>query len=367
MKQGLTNLSNNQRIEAIKHHYSKFNVQEGYDKTLFSKTFISACIDGNIEVVNHLLSLTSKEFQEEMIYSHGNFAFIAACVCGNKEIVQLLLDLTPDQTKREEMIHAHDNRGFIGACASGNKEIVQLLLDITPDQTKREVMIHAQEDLMFIEAVRYNHIEIVELLLESTPDQNKKEEMIQAWGNQVFLANAQSGNAKIFDLILEHVSDNKRDEILSHAKTDLVLTTAANHGYTKLLNKLLELIPEPKRSETINNYKLEPYMDMEKHFRIAQELANLKLVCKDVQQRLETQLQNRNNIPCELTRFILSFATDAANVDHMNRVSDIMSKVTEQAKFCIFPKSQIKSHNRGSFVRQMIEQKLDSDTQHLGF
>ncbi|KIE04548.1 hypothetical protein NF27_HJ00010, partial [Candidatus Jidaibacter acanthamoeba] len=150
MKQGLTNLSNNQRIEAIKHHYSEFNVKEGYDKTLFSKTFISACNDGNIEVVNHLLSLTSKEFQEEMIYSHGNFAFIAACVGGNKEIVQLLLDLTPDQTKREEMIHAHDNRVFMGACASGNKEIAQLLIEYALDQTKREEMIHAHDNRVFM-------------------------------------------------------------------------------------------------------------------------------------------------------------------------------------------------------------------------
>ncbi|KIE04810.1 hypothetical protein NF27_FP00010 [Candidatus Jidaibacter acanthamoeba] len=228
-------------------------------------------------------------------------------------------------------------------------------------------MIHTYENLGFIEAVRYNHVKIVELLLESTPDQNKKEEMIQAWDNQVFLANAQSGSAEIFDLILEHVSDNKRDEILSHAKTDLVLTTAASHGYSKLLNKLLGLIPEPERSETINNYKLEPYMDMEKHFRVTQELANLKLVCKDVQQQLETQLQNRNNIPCELTRLILSFATGAASVDHMKKVSDVMSKVTEQAKYSHFPMTQVKFHNRGSFVRQMIEQKVDSNTQHLGF
>ena len=100
----------------------------------------------------------------------NNLAFISACINGKIDIVKLLL--------KDKRINPadQDNYAFIYACREGNFDIVKLLFN------DKRINPFDQNNLAFIHACRYGYVNIIKLFIEKNIycfdfDYNSKEEL----------------------------------------------------------------------------------------------------------------------------------------------------------------------------------------------
>lgn len=96
------------------------------------RPFISACINGKIDIVKMLIKLGEDSGDKIDIHYWGEDAFRHACANGHLDIARLLLKLGEDSYGRID-IHAHDEDAFVSACDNGHLHILQWLIELGED------------------------------------------------------------------------------------------------------------------------------------------------------------------------------------------------------------------------------------------
>lgn len=179
------------------------------------------------QILKWLLSL--KGFQDIDVHGHGEDAFYTACLNGNIEIIEILLKLEGNQRIN---VHIHDDAVLRNACDKGHIDLVKLLLNLTGD---RYFDVHACKEAAFRWACNSGHLEIIKLLLELKGDRRVD---THANNDQAFEWACDAGHIEVAKLLL-NLEEDRRFDINSKLNPDRWISDTLMNAHS---NKRLDIV-----------------------------------------------------------------------------------------------------------------------------
>lgn len=125
-----------------------------------NKDLVNACIEGELEIVQYLLSSTDLK-QHADINDEDCLAFCFACSTGNLDIVKYML--TSPELKIHVNINAKEGEPLSWACENGQLEVVKYLL--SSSDLKEHANLHINNDNPFAAAHMNYHDDITNFLI----------------------------------------------------------------------------------------------------------------------------------------------------------------------------------------------------------
>ncbi|KIE04851.1 hypothetical protein NF27_FO00060 [Candidatus Jidaibacter acanthamoeba] len=327
-----------------------------------NQAFVNAVSGGHMEVLKLLLEHTpDQQKREKMIHTKDNQTFVKAASGGHMEVLNLVLEHITNQEKRDKMIHDQNNQAFVKAAWRGHIRVLKLLIEHTPDQEKRDKMIHDQNNQAFVDGAWYSHMEVLKLLIEHTPDQQKRDEMIHIRNDHCFIYAARNGHIRVLKLLLEHTPNQEKRDQMIFAQDEKAFISQTNFC-SQSFEFLLSLIPSLSISKFLNNkivpklheqakQSIQPYMCLEKYFKIAKRLSILNSTCKSLSLYFEEELE----IPIEVSSYIFSTAIGLADRNQLKKIEAIKAEVNEESKSETADEIIRKINKRASFIEKVMK------------